>query len=107
MSLSELSDQDLVAKMFSVERDLVSARFKHSTSTLENTAELRNLRKEIARLRTETRTRELAQGLSKDALIQQHRPKPGDVAAAASNEDSGESQGSFLSGIVDKITGNE
>jgi large subunit ribosomal protein L29 len=106
MSFSELSDQDLVAKMYAVERDLVSARFAHSTNTLENTAELRNLRKEIARLRTETRSRELAQGLAKDALIAKHRPAPGE-GAAADSADANESQGSFLSGIVDKITGND
>ncbi|MEZ4323439.1 MAG: 50S ribosomal protein L29 [Myxococcota bacterium] len=104
MAVSELSDQDLVAKVFQVERDLVAARFKHSTNQLENTARLRNLRREIATLKTEARSREIAQGLEKDALLAKHRPT-GRVVAADSG--SAEAKGGFLAGIVDKISGND
>jgi large subunit ribosomal protein L29 len=102
--LSEMSDQDLVAKVFQIERDLVAARFKHSTNQLENTARLRNLRREIARLRTEARNREISQGLGKDALLVQHRA----TSAVTAGESGGaEAKGGFLAGIVDKISGND
>jgi large subunit ribosomal protein L29 len=104
MAVSELSDQDLVSKVFQVERDLVAARFKHSTNQLENTARLRNLRREIATLKTEARSREIAQGLEKDALLAKHRPTSRVVAA---DSGSAEAKGGFLAGIVDKISGND
>ncbi|MCB9676514.1 MAG: 50S ribosomal protein L29 [Alphaproteobacteria bacterium] len=103
-TISEMSDQDLVARVVQAERDLVAARFKHSTNQLENTARLRNLRHEIARLRTEARTREIAQGLGKDALIQQHLPT---TSAPAAGTGASEAKGGFLAGIVDKISGND
>lgn len=102
--LSEISDQDLVAKVFQIERDMVSARFKHSTNQLENTARLRSLRREVARLRTEARTREIAQGLAKDALLVQHRPT---TTVKSTDTGSAEAKGGFLAGIVDKISGND
>ena len=103
MAYTDLSDSDLVKKVFEVERELVAARFKHSTNQLENTATLRNLRREIARLKTEARTREVAQGLTKDGLIAAHRPT-GPIADAPKDD---AKSGGFLQGIVDKISGNE
>ena len=37
---ADLSDADLVHKVLQTERDLVTARFKHSLNQLENTASL-------------------------------------------------------------------
>ena len=103
MAYADVSDQDLVTRMFETERKLVAARFKHSTNQLENTASLRNLRREIARLKTEARVRENAQGLQPDALIAAHRPK-GPMTDAPAEE---ATKGGFLQGIVDKISGND
>lgn len=98
----DLTDQDLVNKVATVERDLVAMRFRHSTNQLENTASLRSLRKEIARLRTEARVREVAQGLGKDGLFAKHRAEVG-----AAEEKAPAAKGGFLQGIVDRISGNE
>ena len=106
MSFAELSDQDLVVKVYEAERALVAARFKHSTNQLENTSELRNLRRSIARIRTELRTREIAGGLSKDSLLSLHKPAA-KGAGAADSADAAEEKGGFLKGIVDKVTGND
>lgn len=105
-SISSLSDEALTHQLFSVERDLVRARFQHSMGQLENTAALRVMRKEIARIKTEARKRELAQGLGKDALIRAHRSSfKADAEAPA---DAGAEQGGgFLQGIVDKLTSND
>ena len=101
--LRELSDEQLVHSALEVEHGLVGLRFEHSMSRLENTAELGQLRKQIARIKTEARRREIDRGLGKDTLFQAHsgsfRKKEGEVAEG---EDAG-----FLSGIVDKLSGKE
>ena len=69
----DLSDAELVHKVLQAERDLVAARFKHSLNQLENTAKLGVLRRDIARMRTEARSRELENGLAKGQLLVVHR----------------------------------
>jgi ribosomal protein L29 len=104
-AFADLSDEDLVHRVLQVERDLVSARFEHSMNQLANTASLRDMRAEIARLRTEARRRERDGGLGKNALLARHRgtfAAPGRAAPAGPVE-----KGRFLSGIVDKLTGKE
>jgi large subunit ribosomal protein L29 len=103
MAFADLSDEQLVHKMMSTERELIAARFAHAANQLENTASLRVLRKDIARLQTEARTRETAGGLNKDALIAKYRGSfSSDGAPAAAGE-----QGGFLQGIVDKLASAE
>lgn len=101
----DLSDEQLVHKMLQVERDLVAARFKHSTNQLENTASLGDLRKEIARLKTEARAREAANGLAKNALFERHASSFGGSSEGSSA--GGAEKGGFLSGIVDKLTSKD
>lgn len=102
---AELSDEQLVHRVFSTERELIQARFRHSTNQLENSAHLRVLRKEIARLKTEARRREIAQGLAKDLLIHTHRQTFAPTAVEAGTTE--EAKGGFLSGIVDKLSGKD
>ena len=104
-TLNELSDQDLTHRLFDIERQLVAARFRHSLGTLENTAELRVMRKNIARVRTEARRREKEQGLPKDSLIRAHRSSYSTDGASA--DVGGAERGGFLSGIVDKLSSAE
>jgi large subunit ribosomal protein L29 len=103
---TDLSDAELVHKVLQTERDLVAARFKHSLNQLENTAKLGVLRRDIARMRTEARTRELKNGLPKGQLLVTHRATFGGAKAASSDAPAAE-KGGFLSGIVDKLTGKE
>ncbi len=102
--LQSLSDQELIHRVLQTERDLVSARFKHSMSQLENTASLRRMRRRIAALRTEARRRERDGGLSKGALLVQHAQTFG---AAAPSEETPAEKGGFLSGIVDKLSSGD
>lgn len=104
MSHADLTDEQLVHNMLQAERELVTARFKHKTNTLENTSTLRVIRRDIARLRTEARRRELEGSMSKGSLMSTHArtfSTEGGVVAAAAEK------GGFLSGIVDKLTGKE
>jgi large subunit ribosomal protein L29 len=98
----DLSDELLVERVLSQKRDLVEARFQHSMGQLENSASLRDLRRGIAKLLTEMRSREIAQGLCKDTLLTKHRTASS--APADDVEESAETSG-FLKGIVDKLTG--
>lgn len=104
MSHADLSDEQLVHKVLQAERDLVATRFKHKTNTLENTSSLRVIRRDIARLNTEARRRELEAGLSKGALLSKHSASFTRESAAGSAPSE---KGGFLSGIVDKLTGKE
>lgn len=104
-AIQELSDQQLVFSVLEIERDVIAARFKHSTNQLENTAQLRDMRRRVASLHTEARRREIAQGLPKDSLMHQHRRDFGGSSVVL-DSDSPE-KGGFLSGIVDKLTASE
>jgi len=106
----DLTDEQLVHKVLQSERELVAARFKLSMQQLENTSRLRVIRKDIARMRTEARKREMAAGLARDALLGQHRRSftaeqraEGTAAAAPAKAE----KGGFLAGIVDKLKGKE
>lgn len=103
-SLSSLSNEDLVSRVFAAERQLVAGRFQHSLNQLENTASLGFARKEIARLRTEIRNREAAAGVPKNSFLSTYRVK---VVASATSGGGAEENSGFLQGIVDKLSGNE
>lgn len=112
VELSALSDEKLVHRELELERNLLDLSFRKRTGQLEDTSKLSQARKEIARVRTAERARELSQGLRKDSLRTQYRGTWRAGAAAeqgaegASAKTSGASRG-FLKGIVDKIKGSE
>ena len=51
----ELSPEELVEKSNQLRTELFTARIRHSTGQLENTAKLRTLRRDVARLETVVR----------------------------------------------------
>jgi large subunit ribosomal protein L29 len=50
--LRELSREELAAKSQALRRELFSARVRHATGQLENTARLAQLRRDVARVET-------------------------------------------------------
>ena len=56
----ELKDDELYARLDDARQDLFKQRFSQATGQLDNSARLGQLRKEIARLNTILRERELA-----------------------------------------------
>ena len=52
-----LSDQDLVERLRQAREETFSLRFRHATGELENTAGLRDSRRDLARLMTVARER--------------------------------------------------
>ena len=60
--IRELSDDELALRLREAREALFNLRFQHASGALERTGELAGRRKEIARLLTVARERELASG---------------------------------------------
>ncbi len=58
--LNQLSTEDLKQRLHDDSERLMKLRFNHAVNPIDNPAQLRYLRREIARLKTEMRKRELA-----------------------------------------------
>lgn len=59
LEMHTLSDHDLNARVMEGEMRLKKMKFGHAVSPMENPLNIRHLRREIARLKTEQRKREL------------------------------------------------
>lgn len=57
--IRELKDSEISEKLEEAYEELWNLRFKHATNQLTNTSEIRRVRKEIARLKTVQREREI------------------------------------------------
>ena len=55
-----LSDEELAKKLEDGRAELFNLRFQMATSQLDNTARVKQVKKDIARLQTEMRAREIA-----------------------------------------------
>ncbi|MCB0705099.1 MAG: 50S ribosomal protein L29 [Saprospiraceae bacterium] len=60
LELQEYSDADLAAELDKTQKDYQKLRFDHAIKGLDNGLLLREVRRDIARLNTELRHRELA-----------------------------------------------
>ena len=58
--IKELSDAELVKKVEEGRAELFNLRFQMATSQLDNTARVNTVKKDIARVLTEQRAREIA-----------------------------------------------
>ena len=59
VALRALGDTELVDRLGEVRAELFNLRFQNATGQLENSARLRDLRKEVARIHTLLREREI------------------------------------------------
>ena len=55
-----MTNEELVSKLDSLKEELFNLRFRHAIGQLENPASLKNCKKEIAKVKTILRERELA-----------------------------------------------
>ena len=67
-ALRDLGDTELLERLAAAKEELFNLRFQHVTGQLDNSSRLGVVRKQIARLNTELREREIAaaEALSKD-----------------------------------------
>ncbi|HAS07868.1 MAG TPA: 50S ribosomal protein L29 [Actinobacteria bacterium] len=92
-----LSDADLIQAESRAERELAESMFRLRMGQQTDSSKPGKLRREIARVRTEARSRELERDLDKDALRNKYGRMPVTVASPAP------AQGGFLQGIADQI----
>ena len=64
--IRELSDQDLAQKLEDGRAELFNLRFQMATSQLDNTARVTTVKRDIARIQTEIRARQIAAEKSAD-----------------------------------------
>ena len=64
--LRKLSDKELNDKIIETKRTLFDLRLKQSTGNLERTSDIRELRKDVAKMKTILRERELTAGGNDD-----------------------------------------
>ena len=57
--IREFGDDELAKKIEEAREELFNLRFQMATSQLDNTARVRQVKKDIARIQTEMRAREL------------------------------------------------
>ena len=58
--IRELSAEDLQVKLKEAKAELFNLRFQMATSQLDNTARVKQVKKDLARIMTEMRARELS-----------------------------------------------
>lgn len=75
--LADMSVEDINAKLSALQSELTHMKFDHAVKGLGNPMELRSLRRDVARLHTEIRSRELlvmdAQSLEMRSKIRARR----------------------------------
>lgn len=59
-SIRDVADTELLGQLAQSKEELFNLRFQHVTGQLDNTARLGVVRKQVARLNTELREREIA-----------------------------------------------
>ena len=59
-ALTDLGDTDLIERLAEAKEELFNLRFQFATGQLDNPARLKQVRRDIARLLTELRAREIA-----------------------------------------------
>lgn len=72
LELQEFSDEDLASELKETRAQYLKLKFDHATRGLDNPILLREVRRDIARLQTEMRRRELA-GLSAEDLTKRSK----------------------------------
>lgn len=73
LELKGLSVQELNDELENIQKHYYSLKFNNAVSSLENTAEIKAVRRNIARIKTEVRARELVESTQKRDKIQTRR----------------------------------
>jgi large subunit ribosomal protein L29 len=73
IELEGLSVQELNDELETIQKHYYALKFNNAASSLENTAEIKNVRRNIARIKTEIRAKELVDSTQKRDKIQLRR----------------------------------
>jgi large subunit ribosomal protein L29 len=83
----ELSNEDLKLKLKESRSELFNLRFQMATSQLDNTARISIVKKDIARILTEIRIREINAGENGAQPVSEPKPAPAKGSKAAKDAD--------------------
>ncbi len=72
LELQDFSDADLFSELEGTEAEYQKMHFDHAVKGLDNPLELREMRRDVARIKTEIRRRELAQ-MSSDQIAKRSK----------------------------------
>ena len=75
--LRELDADELISKLAEAKAELFNLRFQLATNQLDNTARLRAMRKEVARIATVIREFEIAEWRATQPQATSHKPQAG------------------------------
>lgn len=75
--LKTLSETDILVRRAEVMRDLMVSQFQLHTGQMEDSSQLKNMRRRLARLNTELRAREIAANLPKGSYLHRTEARPG------------------------------
>lgn len=75
IELKNLTIQELNTELANAEKQYGELKFNNAVSTLQNTAQIKESRRNIARIKTEIRARELAENPGKRDKIRARRRK--------------------------------
>lgn len=75
MELKSLTIEELNNELTNVEKQYSDLKFNNAVATLQNTAQIKLTRRNIARIKTEIRARELAENPGKRDKIRARRRK--------------------------------
>jgi large subunit ribosomal protein L29 len=67
--LAEMTEEELERKFRDLKTELFNLRFQNATGQLENPIRLREVRRDIARVKTVQRLRELSAGLADGSTV--------------------------------------
>ena len=70
-ALTDLGDTDLIERLSESKEELFNLRFQFATGQLDNPARLRQVRRDIARMLTELRAREIAAAEAEPAAAEE------------------------------------
>lgn len=70
--LKDLSAEDIQEKLDSTEKDYIQLKFDHASKGLDSPIRIRKIRRDIARMKTELRSRDLS-GATPDELAKRNK----------------------------------
>ncbi len=70
-ALNDLGDTDLIERLSEAKEELFNLRFQFATGQLDNPARLKQVRRDIARVLTELRAREIAAAEAEPAAAEE------------------------------------
>lgn len=77
--LRDLSIEELRIKENDLRSELLNLRFRHATNQLENTAKIPDIKKDIARIKTVLRGKQLVEEKAQDAKMEKSSPPMADI----------------------------